>query len=131
MQSEDDIGYIGKLRLFNKDAKLYIAIWSLGSFSFGISGVIFNLYLQDAGFNEDFIGFFLSVSMFATAAVAFVAGLLTDKASRKKIILAANVVVYISVCSVHNTQSDGPLTLPSLPWSLKCLQRSCMDSIHD
>ena len=111
MQVEDDLGYIGKLRLFNKDAKLYIAIWSLGSFSFGISGVIFNLYLQDAGFSEDFIGFFLSVSMFATAAVAFVAGLLSDKASRKKIILVANVVVYISVVIQYTTLNPTGLLL--------------------
>ncbi|TFG94210.1 MFS transporter, partial [Candidatus Thorarchaeota archaeon] len=88
MQRKDGLGYIGKLRLFQRDAKLYIAIFSLGSFSFGISGVIFNLYLTDAGFSEDFIGFFLSISMFATAGIAFVAGLLTDRASRKKIILA-------------------------------------------
>ncbi|MGY5870852.1 MAG: MFS transporter [Candidatus Thorarchaeota archaeon] len=111
MQVEGDLGYIGKLRLFKKDAKLYIAIWSLGSFSFGISGVIFNLYLQEAGFSEDFIGFFLSVSMFATAAVAFVAGLLTDKASRKKIILAANIVVYLSVFVQYTTLNPMGLLL--------------------
>ena len=111
MQIEDDLGYIGKVRLFKKDAKLYIAIWCLGSFSFGISGVVFNLYLQEAGFAEDFIGFFLSVSMFATAAVAFVAGLLTDKASRKKIILAANVVVYISVFVQYTTLNPMGLLL--------------------
>ncbi|MFW9843893.1 MAG: MFS transporter, partial [Candidatus Thorarchaeota archaeon] len=111
MQVEDDLGYFGKVRLFKKDAKLYIAIWSLGSFSFGISGVIFNLYLKEAGFSEDFIGFFLSVSMFATAAVAFVAGLLSDKASRKKIILAANVVVYISVFVQYTTLNPMGLLL--------------------
>ena len=114
MQVEDDLGYIGKLRLFNKDAKLYIAIWSLGSFSFGISGVIFNLYLQEAGFSEDFIGFFLSVSMFATAGVAFVAGLLADKASRKKIILVANVVVYISVVVQYTTLNPMGLLLSQI-----------------
>ena len=111
MPAEEGLGYVGKLRLFKKDAKLYIAIWSLGSFSFGISGVIFNLYLKDAGFSEDFIGFFLSVSMFATAAVAFVAGLLTDKASRKKIILAANVVVYISIVIQYTTLNPTGLLL--------------------
>ncbi|TFG31324.1 MFS transporter [Candidatus Thorarchaeota archaeon] len=111
MQIKDDLGYIGKIRLFKKDAKLYIAISSFGAFSFGISGVIFNLYLQDAGFSEDFIGFFLSVSMFATAAVAFVAGLLTDKASRKKIILAANIVVYISVVVQYTTLNTIGLLL--------------------
>jgi MFS family permease len=103
LQANDDLGYIGKLRLFKRDAKLYILIWFLGAFSSGISGVIFNLYLKDAGLSEDFIGFFLSISMFATAAIAFIAGLLTDKASRKKIILTANVVVFISVVVQYTT----------------------------
>ncbi|MCJ7817604.1 MAG: MFS transporter [Candidatus Thorarchaeota archaeon] len=114
MQRKDDLGYIGKLRLFKRYAKLYIAIWSLGSFSFGISGVIFNLYLTDAGFSEDFIGFFLSISMFATAGIAFVAGLLTDKASRKKIILAANIVVFVAISVQYTTLNPLGLILSQI-----------------
>jgi MFS family permease len=114
LQSEENLGYIGKLRLFKRDAKLYIAIWSLGSFSFGISGVIFNLYLTDAGFSEDFIGFFLSISMFATAGIAFIAGLLTDKASRKKIILVANVVVFAAIFVQYTTLNPLGLILSQI-----------------
>ena len=114
MQFEGDIGYIGKLRLFKRDAKLYIAILSLGSFSFGISGVIFNLYLKDAGFSEDFIGFFLSISMFATAGIAFIAGLFTDKASRKKIILVANVVVFAAIFVQYTTLDPVGLILSQI-----------------
>ncbi len=111
MALEDDLGYIGKLRLFKRDAKLYIVIWFLGSFSFGISGVIFNLYLKDAGLSEDFIGFFLSVSMFAGAAIAFIAGVLSDKASRKRIILGANVIVFISMAIQYTTLNPTGLLL--------------------
>ena len=114
MQGREKLGYIGKLRLFKRDAKLYITILSLGSFSFGISGVIFNLYLTDAGFSEDFIGFFLSISMFATAGIAFVAGLLTDKASRKKIILAANIIVFAAVFVQYTTLNPLGLILSQI-----------------
>ena len=103
MAEEEKLSYIGKLQLFGRDAKLYISIAFLGAFSWGISGVIFNLYLRDAGFPEDFIGFFLSVSMFATAAIAFVAGLFTDRSSRKKIILVANIIAFIVLVVQYTT----------------------------
>ena len=90
MEEQVRLSYVEKLRLFKKDAKLYIASAASGAFSAGMSGVIFNLYLIEAGFIEDFIGFFLSISMFATAGVAFIAGMVTDRSSRKTIILGAN-----------------------------------------
>jgi MFS family permease len=92
LTEEEKLSYIGKIRLFGRDAKLYIGTAFMGAFAWGISGVIFNLYLRDAGFPEDFIGFFLSMSMFATAGIAFIAGMLTDRSSRKRIILIANIV---------------------------------------
>jgi len=114
MTEEEKLSYIGKLQLFGRDAKLYIVVWFLGSFSWGISGVIFNLYLKDAGLPEDFIGFFLSVSMFATAVIAFVAGVLTDRASRKKIILGANVVVLCAVVVQYTTLNPTGLLLSQI-----------------
>jgi MFS family permease len=103
MSEGEKLSYIGKLQLFGRDAKLYITIAFLGAFAWGISGVIFNLYLRDAGFPEDFIGFFLSVSMFATSAIAFVAGLFTDRSSRKRIILVANIIGFIVLVVQYTT----------------------------
>ncbi|MFW9805451.1 MAG: MFS transporter [Candidatus Thorarchaeota archaeon] len=103
MTEEEKLTYIGKLQLFGRDAKLYIIIAFLGAFSWGISGVIFNLYLRDAGFPEDFIGFFLSVSMFATALIAFAAGLFTDRSSRKRIILVANLIGFLVLVVQYTT----------------------------
>jgi len=94
---EDNLGYIGKVRLFGRDARLYIASSSVASLSFGMSSVIFNLYLQEAHLTEDFIGFFLSISMFATAGIAFIAGSITDRMSRKRVILLANVVSFLAL----------------------------------
>lgn len=105
MTEGERLSYIGKLQLFGRDAKLYITISFLITFSWGISGVIFNLYLQEAGRMEDFIGFFLSISMFASAGIAFIAGIMTDRASRKKIILIANIVTF-GVLVVQYTTLD-------------------------
>jgi MFS family permease len=103
MNEEEKLSYVGKLQLFGRDAKIYISTAFMSAFSWGISGVIFNLYLRDAGFPEDFIGFFLSVSLFASAGIAFVAGLLTDRSSRKRIILAANIIGFIVMVIQYTT----------------------------
>ena len=103
MYEEEKLGYIGKLQLFGRDAKIYITTAFMSAFSWGITGVIFNLYLRDAGFPEDFIGFFLSVSLFASAAIAFLAGLFTDRSSRKKIILVANIIGFIVMVVQYTT----------------------------
>lgn len=114
MTEEEKLGYIGKLRLFGRDAKLYIVVAFLGAFSWGISGVIFNLYLQDAGFPEDFIGFFLSVSMFATAGIAFLAGMFTDRSSRKRVILVSNIVGFIVLVVQYTTLNPMGLILSQI-----------------
>jgi MFS family permease len=105
------LGYMDRLRLFKRDARLYIAVSATSSLSFGISNVIFNLYMVEAGFGEDFLGFFLSISMFATAVVAIPAGLFTDRASRKKIVVVSNVVSAIAIASQYTTLNPIGLIL--------------------
>jgi MFS family permease len=114
MIEEEKLSYFGKLHLFRRDAKLYIATAFLSACSWGISGVIFNLYLKDAGFPEDFIGFFLSMSMFATAGIAILAGMLTDIGSRKKIILSANIIGFIVLVVQYTTLNPVGLILSQI-----------------
>jgi MFS family permease len=109
--SEEKLSYLSRVRLFKRDARLYIASSSIGALSYGISGVIFNLYLQDAGLSEDFIGFFLSISMFATAGIAFIAGSVSDRMSRKKTILRANVIAFLAVAVQYTVLDQTSLIL--------------------
>jgi len=98
------LGYVDKLRLFKRDARLYIVIMSTSAFANGINSVIFNLYLEGDGIHSaDFIGFFLSISMFATAGISFIAGLVTDRQSRKRIILVANAISFLCVAIQYLT----------------------------
>ncbi|MFW9957981.1 MAG: MFS transporter [Candidatus Odinarchaeota archaeon] len=98
------LGYVDKLRLFKRDARLYILIMSTSAFANGINSVIFNLYLEGDGIHSaDFIGFFLSISMFATAGISFIAGLVTDRQSRKRIILVANAISFLCVAIQYLT----------------------------
>lgn len=97
------LGYMDKLRLFRRDAKLYIVSVTTGSLSMGMSSVIFSLYLLEAGYLEDFIGYYLSISLFSTACLAFVAGMVTDRASRKSIIMISNTVSFVAVAVQYST----------------------------
>jgi MFS family permease len=77
---------------------------SINALSNGINSVVFNLYLEGDGlYSADFIGFFLSISMFATAGISFIAGLITDRHSRKKIILIASIISFICVAIQYLT----------------------------
>ncbi len=93
MENDQSLGYIGKIRLFKKDAKLFILINSMNSLGMGISNVVFNLYmLEIPGFQEDFIGVFMSFSMFATAGIALFAGVMINRFCKKKVILLASIL---------------------------------------
>lgn len=98
LSEERKLGYLDKVRLFKKDARLWIAISAMDSFAYGVSNVVFNLYIVSLpSFEESFLGFFLSVSMFATALVAIPAGMLTDRRSRKGIIIVASLISLLMV----------------------------------
>jgi MFS family permease len=97
MVEEVKLGYLDKIRLFRRDARLFIILGAFNAYAFGISGVIFNLYMEARGFSEDFLGFFLSVSMFATAALAIFAGIIVDRISRWKTVVLASTVSFVSL----------------------------------
>ncbi|NWF96325.1 MAG: MFS transporter [Candidatus Thorarchaeota archaeon] len=122
MKSQSKLGYADKIRLFRRDARLYIASGVFSAFSGGISGVIFNLYmlvaLSEGGIEKEFLGFFLSLSMFATALVAVPAGLLTDRTSRKRVILAFNALSLIAVSIQYTTLDRVMLMLSQLALGL-------------
>lgn len=98
--------------MFRKDGRLYIASNAVNSFAFGVSNVIFNLYMIEAGFGEDFLGFFLSISMFATALIAIVAGILTDRRSRKTIVLLSSFISF-SMVIIQYTSLDPMILMLS------------------
>ncbi|MFX0108904.1 MAG: MFS transporter [Candidatus Hodarchaeota archaeon] len=112
MTSEARLGYIDKVRLFRRDARLWIASNALGAFSFGVSNVVFNLYMVSLPqYGEDFLGFFLSISMFATALVAISAGMFTDRRSRKHIILAGSFLSFLMIALQYTVVEPIPLML--------------------
>ncbi|MBN2228564.1 MAG: MFS transporter [Candidatus Thorarchaeota archaeon] len=95
-----------------------IVSWMFSAFAFGISDVIFNLYLLEAGFSEDFLGFFLSISMFIAGGLAIFAGLIADRFSRKKILLGGYIVIFIGVLIQYTTLEPLFLLLSQILYGL-------------
>jgi MFS family permease len=101
--NEVTLSYLDKLRLINRDARLTIFSNIFWAFAWGIDGVIFNLYLIESGFDETFLGFYLSISMFVMAFLSIPAGMLTDRRSKKKIILIGQVAIFLVVIMQYNS----------------------------
>ncbi len=76
--------YFQKIRNFNLNSKLYLISTVLTGLNWGIWGVIFNLYLKEIGFQDDFVGYMASAGMFATGLIAVPAGLICEKIGRKR-----------------------------------------------
>ena len=106
--------YMDKIRLISRDARLTIVCWLFYALGLGINDVIFNLYLIEAGFGENFLGFFLSISMFLTGALAIPAGMITDRYSRKRILLAGSIATFIATFIKYTTLSPASLLFSQL-----------------
>ncbi|MHA2423633.1 MAG: MFS transporter [Candidatus Thorarchaeota archaeon] len=105
LPEKENLGYYQKIQLINRDAKLTIISTMGFAFSWGINDVIFNLYLLERGYTEDFIGFLLSISLFVAASLAIVAGIYTDRKSRKNTILIGSVLVVLATVLLYTTLS--------------------------
>jgi len=111
LSEKPKLSYLQKLQLINRDARLTI-VSSIGfAFSWGINDVIFNLYLIERGFAEDFIGFLLSISLFVTAAIAIFAGVYTDRKSRKNTLLAGSSLILVATAFLYTTPSPVMLLI--------------------
>jgi len=91
------LSYRDRLKLIGRDARLTIVGWTLWAFGLGINDVLFNLYLLEAGFGEDFLGFFLSISAVLAGVLAIFAGMVADRFSRQRIILAGEFIILLAI----------------------------------
>lgn len=97
--------YIQRLSMLSRNARLYLVATTLMGLSFGIWGVIFNLYLNlnEVGFEPDFIGNMFAVSAIATGLVALPAGLLCERLGPKRALLigvTSNLVSLVQIVAL-------------------------------
>lgn len=76
-------GYIAKMRLFSRNARLFMVHVVGMDVIYGTWSVLFNLYLLAVGFDIAFIGLRILVSSIASAVSSIPAGLISDRIGRK------------------------------------------------
>jgi len=118
VEEPDNLGYMGKIKMISPDARLTIVSWMFFAFAIGIHDVIFNLYLIEAGFTEDFIGFFLSISMFLIGFLAIPAGVIADRRSRKRILLGGGITTFIGYVLQYSSLSPSILLFSQVLYGL-------------
>jgi len=103
--------YLLRIRLLNRNAKLYLVATVFQGLGSGIWQVLFYLYLNlhDVGFHMDFIGNMFTVGAIATGLVALPAGLLCERIGPKKAILIGLTANLISITEIVVLQPAGLL----------------------
>jgi MFS family permease len=85
--------YLRKLRLVNRDVRLYLLGVALAGFSFfGIYTVLFNLYLLRLGFGLEFIGLANGLSWLAMVVFSLPAGELARRGGGRRIMIAGTIL---------------------------------------
>jgi MFS family permease len=76
-------GYLAKIRLFSRNARLYMVHVVGMDMIYGTWLVMFNLYLLAAGFDVAFVGLRLLLGSITSAIFSIPAGLISDRIGRK------------------------------------------------
>lgn len=97
--------YIGKLRRFQSNARLYLLSITLSGIAFGIFRLLFNFFVlsfrpADPRYDENLLGRLVMTSSLAALAGALPAGYLADRLGRKRSLLLSSVVISATVVSM-------------------------------
>ena len=97
-------GYVAKMRLFSRNARLFIVHVVGMDVIYGTWSVLFNLYLLAVGFNVAFIGLRILVSAVASGIASIPAGLVSDRIGRKlSFVLGDGVGALMSLIAISTT----------------------------
>lgn len=97
-------GYIGKMRLFSRNARLFMVHVVGMDVIFGTWTVLFNLYLLAVGLDIAFIGLRILLAAIASALFAIPAGLISDRIGRKlSFILGDGMGAVMSLIAISTT----------------------------
>ena len=78
------LGYWRRVRGFRRNAKLYLLSTILRSMTWGLSSLLFNLYLLSMGFDAPFIGLNNTLRSVGSMICSLPAGLIADRIGRKR-----------------------------------------------
>ncbi|WCF08326.1 MFS transporter [Paenibacillus thiaminolyticus] len=101
-----------EIRSWNRNIQLFFIANLLYQIGTGMFSVLYNLYIQSLGYNDQMNGTIISIQSLATAILFIPIGLLGDRSSRKRILIAGSLVTGISF--MLRAFAEAPLSLQVL-----------------
>ncbi|MEB9898059.1 MFS transporter, partial [Bacillus cereus] len=101
-----------EIRSWNRNIQLFFIANLLYQIGTGMFSVLYNLYIQSLGYSDQMNGTIISVQSLATAILFIPIGLLGDRSSRKRILIAGSLVTGISF--MLRAFAEAPLSLQVL-----------------
>jgi MFS family permease len=89
--------YTGKLRLFRRNARLFLLNSATIGIAFGIYGLLFNFYVLSLGYDEAMAGRLLTTSSLVVLVGALPMGYVCDRIGRKPAMVLSTLTISISV----------------------------------
>ncbi len=92
--------YATKIRLFHRNARLYLLNAAIIGIAFGIHRLLFNFYILSLGYDEAMAGRLLTTSSLVALIGALPAGYFSDRIGRKPTMVLSNLVICISILGI-------------------------------
>ena len=97
------IRYRRRISSFSRNARLYLLNTALGSLSWSISNLFFNLYILSLGLDKTFLGLLTSIPSFVALVISLPAGVLADRIGHKRALVIGGTVMAITSLGVALT----------------------------
>lgn len=105
--------YFFKLKSCHQNIHYYFLAMFFSGMARGIHLILFNLYLQELGFREDFVGRAVALQALASVLILLPAGVLSDKFGRKRMLLWGSLGKGFFIFCTALTGRGFPLLLSS------------------
>ena len=101
--------YAVKVRMFSRNARLYLLNVVIVGAAMGVFRLLFNFYVLSLGYDEALLGRLITISSLTALLVALPMGYLADLMGRKKSLLISGALMSASIMGIVLWPSEGML----------------------
>ena len=89
--------YLARLKMFQRNARLYLINVIMVGLSMGVYGLLENFYVLSLGFDESFLGLLITISSLVSLVFALPMGFVSDILGRKKSLVIGGSLIGLSI----------------------------------
>ena len=89
--------YLARLKMFQRNARLYLINVIMVGLSMGVYGLLENFYVLSLGFDEAFLGLLITISSLVSLVFALPMGFVSDILGRKKSLVIGGSLIGLSI----------------------------------